>query len=1262
MRLSPAETTKSAVRKVATTINRKDRKRKHKTGKKLESSKKIKDEPSVEPSFQLVCCSLEGLRALISKTEDELDDLESTKKRLGRWYHRREAVKDLHSTLIRLLNELSLWEPKLVKAFQRNRLRLKKECDDFKKHPEYNNFVREECISSSSSDEDDEDDEESGLGKELCSPLDNYRKSEEEDLEHMVPRGLWSGATNREFVAESAGEKMMTYLPPTTLNHPFPAQRNTSAPLLPRTPILHPTTGLPKGYTPIPTLLAKSVGNKVTLMKRPADFTTQLSKAQCSPSSLRQIQIQGLKQTEVLRQPGLATVMAALPKSQQGKPTQTVQKNPVQVVYTVPDRLGHLVRKESPVKISVHPVVDQNTGEKIMPQLVILPSKLLINNTEENVFSKGVQVPLSKVASPFCMSTNVPGFTIPENKIPVQQVAPLKYARTPSLSPYLNTAGLKGIQFCSPQASKPQSVMPNPSPIPTPSSAVSTDPDKPTYPKQELKTVCIRDSQSILVTTRGGNTGIVRVQTSSDQNALGSLTNSPVITISPQFKAFLISKTSQAQSAQSQTSPCTVPALTNIPVAPNQEQVPAFTGGIPVTRPGSHTASTTVTGNQGPNTSVGLTNSAKTPALGSHFQASLGKNTVAVSSLSNSGVPQVLTQAEFNKTGLKRASTEERSQVTKFILVTPSSSSNSASSKGKPSFTKSLPGSRVMFISQPTATSSTTSMGSFPKPTIAPGASGQLLSTSLSGQTLQMASSTGQPAVNSEAFKNITLPSGVQIQLSGKTTTIGQTIGALSRSPTKNTPETTFPSATTTGLVPVTSSNTIASCSAQLASQASQTPSSKGISSFNMISQPFSSTSTSTSTTLPAGNINKKAGGMPAGRLFSNSTAQVTTAVQSNLAQTSTSTLIHQHSNIQSGIGQEITSFSPPQTTIPSASTTNTPFTTSTPGTIQQRIVINTSKPLAAGTQILLNNARFVVPPQGLGPGSHVLIISNPAPQKVPTASAASTGASGPAQVASHVTVAPRAPSLPQCPARLPGVPASSFPFVACTPAVGPSLLANTSNVPPCPGSTWLPSKTKVVSALPRLPAAQVCNFASPPGGTPSLMSSPPRFGSVPALVSPVVTSAPVLSSALTTFRLAAGTPTPAECSTISPAVASPLSRLFAPLSSLPVLSSPSAVARPSPVTLPLSSAGAPALRSSLPAQQVVSATTPGPGTQPQQTAVGIAAYSIAPSQALLHMGLGNIAVKNMAPAVMHPVLAGTRTQVLPTVAVPPIVSAVSRM
>ncbi|XP_031716195.1 uncharacterized protein KIAA2026 isoform X2 [Anarrhichthys ocellatus] len=1363
MRPSSAETTESTVRRFSRTIKRKDKKKKHKTGKKLEPLKKLKDEPPVEPSFKLVCTSLEDLRELISKTEDELDDLESIKKRLGRWYYRREAVKDLHSTLIRLLNELSPWEPKLVKAYQRNRLRLKKEFEDFKKHPDYNNFVREESVSSSSSsddDDDDDDDEERGLGKDACSFSDHYGRSEQEDLEHMVPRGLWSGGNTREFVAESAGERTVKYKPPNHIKQPLVSAEKhvnllqtsptdstnvTSTPdsgpqsrsevgrsnqsrdsdsaraarvtapasLSPRTPILHPTTGLPKGYTPIPTLLAKSVGNKVTLMKRPADFTginiidgqrkgslvslptstvttTKLSKAQNSPSrsqeNSQQTQAQG-------RQPGMATGTAALPKSPQAKTTQTVTKSPVQVVYKVPEGLGHLVRKDggSPVKISVHPVMDQNTGEKIRQQLVILPSNFLIHKAEEEAplshqQSKVTPAPVSKVASPFCMSTNVPGFTISENRIPVQQVAPLKDARTartpsPSVSPRLqqgalNTAVLKGPHACSPRASTPQSVPP--SHITTPSGAVSTEPIKSTDPKQELKTMCIRDSQSILVTTRGGNTAIVKVQTSSDLNALGSLHTSPVITISPQLKAFLVSKTSQtlSPSAASQTSPCTFPAVTSISVAQPQKQGPsllkslsslttpmlaAVTGSVPVTGPGSQTTS------QGSNPAAGST-------AGSHFQASLVKNTVVIPSLSNSGV---LKQAEFiSKTGMKRASTDERSQVTKFILVTPSSSStpNVALSKATPSYAKSLPTSRVMFISQPAATSSTTttttSVGSTPKQAIATGVSGQLLTTSLSSPTLKMGLSLGQPVVSSEALskvKNITLPSGVHIQLSGKRT-IGQTIGALSRSPPKSTPvsasDTGRPTAAaTTGLTPLTSS-------AQLASNSSLITSCqlKGIPSFSMISQPGSSTSTSAAAVLPAGNVIKKDLCAPSSILSSNCPAQVTTSGQSSPAQTSTPALVRHPSNIQSGAGEETTSFLSPsqlahsktKTPVSSATTTNIPITTSAAGTIQQRIVINTTTPLAAGTQIVLNNACFVVPPQGLGPGSHVLIISSPAPQQVPTASATSAGASVPPQGASHVTVSPRAPFLPESPARMPGVPVISSPFAACTPAVGPSLLSTSPNVTPVRltgtpglGSTWSPSKTNVVSALPRLPATQAVNFVSPPVGTPTLVSSPPRLGSVPALVSPAATRAPALGSALATIRLAAGTPTPVECSsTISP-----------------VLSSPLAVALPSPIMPPLSSAaapvlaGTPALHSSV-AQQVVSMTTPGPGMQPQQTAVGIASPSTAPSWASVHTVThqDGTSVRKTVPAVMQPVLAGARTQVLPTVAVPPIVSAASRM
>uniref|UniRef100_A0A3Q1GEF3 Bromo domain-containing protein n=1 Tax=Acanthochromis polyacanthus TaxID=80966 RepID=A0A3Q1GEF3_9TELE len=733
MRLSTAETAKSAVRKVATTIKRKDKKKKHKTetfDKKLYFN--YFTSHSVSP-MQLVCTSLEELRELISKTEDELDDLESTKKRLGRWYYRREAVKDLHSTLIRLLNELSPWEPKLVKAYQRNRF----------------DFVTESA----------------GEKAVTCVPPNHmkHRLANSEKDVSLLPRvhTVSSNINSSDSRLQSKPELIPTNQ---SRDSVWAARVPGHTPVSPRSPILHPTSGLPKGYTPIPTLLAKSVGNKVTLMKRPADST--------------------------------AIVTAALPKSPQAKPTQAVPKNPVQVVYKVPEGLGHLVRKESssssPIKISVHPVVDQNTGEKIMQQVVILPSNLLIHKTEAKTAShqrqaKSSPVAVSKVASPLCMSTDVPGFSIPENRIPVQQVAPLKDARTvrtpsPCVSPRLqqgslNTAETKGAQVCSVQASTSQGVTLNPSPITAHSSAVSTEPVKTADSKQELKTVCIRDSQSILVTTRGGNTGIVKVQTSSDQNALGSFPTSPVITISPQFKAFLVSKTSPAFSTtSSQTSSSTVPAVTGISVAQPQMKVPS-------------------------------------------------------------------------------------------VL--------------KPSSTMSNP----------------------------------LLTA-----------------------------------------------------------------------VTATTSITTTACSLRLSSHGSLTTSSQlqSIPSFSMISQTSCSTSTSTAAALPAGNIIKKDIVMPASILSNSSPAQVTTTMESSPAQTSTPAFDRQPSFIQSGTGEETTPLLPSsqlprnksQTPLSSATTTCNAFSTSATGTIQQRIVINTSTPLAAGTQILLNNARFVVPPQGLGPGSHVLIIS----------------------------------------------------------------------------------------------------------------------------------------------------------------------------------------------------------------------------------------------------------------------------------------------
>lgn len=598
---------------------------------------------------------------------------------------------------------------------------------------------------------------------------------------------------------------------------------HASAP--PRSPILHPTIGLPKGYTPIPTLLAKSVGNKVTLMNRPADCpgvnsedepskrslvslpttavaNTKLSKAQSSPSSSQQnkqqIEVRGPQQTKAPEQSEVATVAAVLPKSPQGKPTQTALKNPVQVVYKVPEGLGHLVRKDnnSPIKISVQPVLGQDTGEKTVQQVVILPSNLLVHKTEAKSCSlaqqqtKGFQAIVSKVASSFCMSTDVPGFRIPENRIPVQQVAPLKDARTvktpsPSVSPRLqhgalNRAGSKETQLCSVQASASHDTTPNTTSITAVSNAVCTEPEKPTDPKQELKTVCIRDSQSILVTTRCGNTGIVKVQTSSDQNTLGSVHTSPVITISPQFKAFLLSKATQSTSAPTQTAPSVVQAMT---ISQPQQQIhPVLktpsslkntmltaTTGSGITCPKSQTTASAVAVSQGLSSSTGstvVTNISQpvhTPAAGSHFQASVANSSVAVPLQSGSG----FSQAATSKTGMKRTTTDEGSQVTKFILVTPSSSSSSnvAASKGTPSSPKPGPSSRLMFVTQPALTSSATVIGSLSAPAMATCASGQGATTSLSSQTQKVGLKPGKPArsISLEPLskgKNITLPQG----------------------------------------------------------------------------------------------------------------------------------------------------------------------------------------------------------------------------------------------------------------------------------------------------------------------------------------------------------------------------------------------------------------------------------------------------------------------------------------------------------------------
>lgn len=1266
-RLSQAKAAESAVPIRSSNIKRKEKKKKHKDGKKLDLSKKIKYEPQSEPSFKLVCTNLDDLRDLINKTEDELDNLESTKKRMGRWYYRREAVKDLHSTLIRLLNELSPWEPKLVKAYQRNRLRLKKEFEVFKNQPEYNSFVREECISSS--DEDGRDFE-----KPMHLPSEQYRKSDQEDSQHVVPRGLWVGATVKELSRELAGEKPVT---PITHNHlhqylSATASGPLNTVLSSKPTILHTTTGLPKGYTPIPTLLAKSVGNKVTLMKQPVDYpginsingeskipmvstkvapvvaTTKPSKTQSFSYSIQQNSQQTheqiSQQAQTIKQPVIDRVEAVHPTSPQFKTLQTFLKKPLQVLYKV---------HEGPSRLVTNCNTNQSS-EEIRPQPIgILPPNLVHKSDEKLTLlheqSKGFLNPDSKKDPILCMSTNVPCFTIPENRNLVQQAEPLKDVGKTVQTKY--------------------------SPI-TSATADSTSLSKSTEFKQELKTVCIRESQSILVTTRGGNTGIVKVQKSSDQN--GSLASSPVITISPQFKAFLVSKTSPAIFPSATSQCATIPAVTRSSAVQTQTQVPsalnspatvttcAGTGSPSVTAQVSQSVRTTVATNIG--------QPVLTAVASPHLHAALVKNTVP--STSSFVTAQSSTAGELiSKPHLKQTSTDDRSQVAKFILVSPTSSTSPVNI----SCTKTLPTS-VMLISQPPATSSMMLIqgsNTVLKQAATTGASGQLLMTSSSQKMVNHTIG----SVDSESMpkdKDIAISSGINIQLPGQITTIGQAAAALPKCPSK-TGATEQMISTSIAQIPVTKSNIISNCTSLPTPASSQLTSLKhhGISSITMISQPGSFTTTCPSPNSFSAANAKKNHGM-SNILSSNSNVHIPSS-QSSPNPTSAHSMNQQClnnlfiSNISGCVNNTSLSshlsLTKPQasstmleptaitgsTEILATPTTNAP-TKSTTGTIQQRIVINTSAPLAGGTHIILNNGHFVVPPQGLGPGSHVLIISGHAPQQVPRTSTTTTREAVPLQGANHVTVAPQAPVLLQSSTRLPSVPAISSPSAACTPAVVPSMQATSPGVPTGRltglNPTLLASKTNVAW----LPSLQSVNLATPAGGA-SVVSALPRLDNVLPLVSAVLTNtvgSAIRSESLTTTTATLAPPLPGLS---PPTISSTILPSQSTVALLPVKADP---ATPLPV---MGTACTQGVLSSPQTTQSLSPTTLASRIPPQHPTVRIATISNSSSTALMRMGLSSTSFRKQEPALIQTVLTGAQTtSLLPTLAVPPVVSKVSRV
>ncbi|XP_073873623.1 uncharacterized bromodomain-containing protein 10 isoform X8 [Macaca fascicularis] len=538
----------------------------------------------------------------------------------GKWYHRRQAVKELHSTLIRLLNELLPWEPKLMKAFQRNRSRLKKDYDDFRRQPDHDKFTRELWTTDEGEGDLGKDSPKGEISKsiDLTEPLDILEKDHfdsddmklseidfpmarskllkkelpskdlpktllktlkrqskqtgyvDDSTKELSPRKKAKLSTNETIVENLEGNVQIDCF--NESKHAEPSFPESFASL-----DSVPVCTLQKGTKPIQALLAKNIGNKVTLTNQLPLSTGRSASAVEKP---------------VLSPPEASPVKPALT-------CHTNTKGPLQMVYRMPcGQWLPIDLQNSSVKIQMQPVVDPKTGEKIMQQVLILPKNFVIQHKEGKAVAKEIP-PLQQkgteqhcssftqttnrnsslasvfVNSPGTVSTQLPNTVFNKTITPLSNVTS---ARPQPLSPVTSVNNLltPSVKTSQSEAGKTKNAVSAatfslPSASPTISSTGqpllstttlngSTNPGSSfncfaqqtadsSEAKQELKTVCIRDSQSILVRTRGGNTGVVKVQTNPDQNSPNTVTSSSVFTFAPQLQAFLVPKSTTSSSA-----------------------------------------------------------------------------------------------------------------------------------------------------------------------------------------------------------------------------------------------------------------------------------------------------------------------------------------------------------------------------------------------------------------------------------------------------------------------------------------------------------------------------------------------------------------------------------------------------------------------------------------------------------------------------------------------------------------------------------------
>uniref|UniRef100_A0A672KCL5 Bromo domain-containing protein n=1 Tax=Sinocyclocheilus grahami TaxID=75366 RepID=A0A672KCL5_SINGR len=936
-------TARSSLQRAAKNIKKKDKRKRHKLGKRFDGKARLGSAPpAAEPTFQ------------------------------GRWPHKRAAVKELHITLIRLLNELLPWEPKLVKAFQRNRVRLKKECDEFKIHPEYENFIREqmdtedtgevackdELLSAETTNKLEES--EVKMGKTMKEDSETTENVNHEsrclvDRPDVVIYSSESGPFTRSSKRRQTGAiseelspcKRGKMDPESSLTSDFNvevASREASqASVLPE-----PLSSFQGTCKPIQALLAKSVGNKVTLISHPkAAMMAQVLRDHNKTASVTLPPVQ-LSTT-------CASTQHSEPVSTERITTTSATESTGQVVYKTAGGVGLLRQGSTSVNFSVQSMSNQKSGAKAMQQVVILPSNLLIQSTGNKAAQTSVSIPKTTT-----YMSNVSGFTIPENKVPVQPVAPLKdtsAVRTPSalVTPSLRNITTVGV----PKKTTEPKVALNKS-----ASSGLTKSDA----KQELRTVCIRDSQSILVTTRGGNTGVVKVQTS--ESGTGALPPSPVFNISPQLHAFLVSKSSTsntqavsatiaAKSLPGVTPPSTFVAGTVTPLTLNQISNNGTTG------------KTTITGKS----------ALLATSKGSDNFLINAKDCAQQNTVSKCGTKPPQKRAPPGST------TPDQSTFQKVFLVTPSPN---IPSKVTTTATCTVPGSRVMFISNSALTipkemsTSEVNISSASTPALKVVPNLGILSCTSSGTSIQ---SIGVPGLTSRILGTNKKPEAsmkttpvIVSRVPATSTTSGLQIGpksclVASRSLSGNTESASkvpriFDGKTLT--FSTLGTGHMASSALLSVVKPDVPPSVSALNALHCKTGLSAGSSTSNTSSSYSGSLITKHTTLPI-NVTANKPVITSLCTSHSLIKTTANTSA---SAVSSTFALSCSSTLTP----PVVMSSGIQPLTSTTKSVQEKIVINTTAPLAPGTQLLINNTRFVVPSQGLAPGSHVLLISNSCP------------------------------------------------------------------------------------------------------------------------------------------------------------------------------------------------------------------------------------------------------------------------------------------